>query len=105
MAEHTESHVESAELHRSPRFGVFFAAGAAVGLIVALILTFAFDGEVPADGSQAVYTPGQIFGFLVLVCVPVGLALAGVVALVFDRALRRRSRTVRVERETVHTDD
>lgn len=105
MAEHTESHVESAELHRSPRFGVFFLVGAAVGLLAALILTFAFDGEVPSDGTAAVYSSGQVFGFLLLVCVPVGLALAGIVALVFDRRLRRRSRTVRVERETVHTED
>ncbi|GAB2694092.1 potassium transporter Trk [Microbacterium marinum] len=104
MAEHTESHVENAELRRSPRFGVFFALGAALGVLLAVILTFAFDTQESA-GTGVTYSTTQVFGFLLLVCVPVGLAVGAVIALLFDRASRRRVRTVRIEHETVQDED
>ncbi|CAL4858499.1 potassium transporter Trk [Microbacterium sp. MM2322] len=105
MAEHSETHVESAELRRSPRFAAFFAAGAALGIIVALILTYAFgDGQI-SESTGARYSQSQVFGFLLLGCVPAGVAIGGVVALLFDRVLGRRQRTVRIERERVETDD
>ncbi|MDJ1113941.1 potassium transporter Trk [Microbacterium dauci] len=105
MAEHTESHVESAELRRSPRFSVFFVLGGGLGLLVALILTFAFDGSAQASAAGVTYSTTQVFGFLLLVCVPVGVALGALVALVFDRASRRHVRTVRIEHETVREDE
>ncbi|WP_405374787.1 MULTISPECIES: potassium transporter Trk [unclassified Microbacterium] len=105
MAEHTESHVESAELRRSPRFGVFFALGAALGVLLALILTFSFDSSGAVSSSGATYSTTQVFGFLLLFCIPICVAISAGVALLFDRASSRHTRTVRIERETVDTDD
>ncbi|MEV5040917.1 potassium transporter Trk [Microbacterium sp. LMI1x-1-1.1] len=105
MAEHSESHVESAELRRSPKFAAFFGVGAALGILVALILTFAFgDGQI-SESTGATYSQSQVFGFLLLGCVPAGVALGGVIALIFDRVLARRHRTVRIERERVEESD
>ncbi|MDT3329549.1 potassium transporter Trk [Microbacterium sp. KSW-18] len=105
MAEHSESHVESAELRRSPKFAAFFGVGAALGILVALILTFAFgDGQI-SESTGATYSQSQVFGFLLLGCVPAGVALGGVIALVFDRVLAGRHRTVRIERERVEESD
>ncbi|MFJ6678124.1 potassium transporter Trk [Microbacterium sp. NPDC091382] len=105
MAEHSETHVESAQLRRTPRFAAFFAAGAALGIVVALILTYAFgDGQI-SESTGATYSQSQVFGFLLLGCVPAGVALGGLVALVFDRALGRKSTTVRIERERVEETD
>ncbi|MCK6079691.1 potassium transporter Trk [Microbacterium sp. EYE_5] len=105
MAEHTETHVESAELRRSPRFGAFFAVGGAFGIVLALILTYAVGTDQISESTGARYSEAQVFGFLLLACIPVGLALGGAVALIFDRVLRRRARSVRIERETVESDD
>ena len=103
MTESTEHRIETAQLRRSPRYEVFFVLGAVLGVIVALILTFAFDGTT--DKTSAItYTTGQVFGFLALVCVTVGLALGGVVALVFDRVLSRRAHDVRIARDRVVVD-
>lgn len=105
MAEHSESHVESAELRRSPKFAAFFGVGAALGILVALILTFAFgDGQI-SESTGATYSQSQVFGFLLLGCVPAGVALGGVIALIFDRVLAHRHRTVRIERERVEESD
>ncbi len=105
MAEHTEKRVESAELRRSPRFGVFFVAGAGLGILLALVLTFAFENGQISESTGASYSSTQVFGFLLLACIPVGMAIGGAVALIFDRAFRRRARTVQIERETVESDD
>ena len=105
MAEHSETHVESAELRRSPKFGAFFAVGAAVGILLALILTFAFGEGQISDSTGAQYSQSQVFGFLLLGCVPLGFTLGAAVALIFDRMLRRKTKTVRIEREHVESED
>jgi hypothetical protein len=105
---HAEAHVDEiveARVRRSPRYGVFLALGAALGVLVAMILTFAFDsGERVADNG-AVYSQGQVFGFLALVGIAVGLAVGGLVALLLDRIIGRRTRTVRVDHESVESLD
>ena len=101
MSEQHESHIESARLRRSPRYGVFLTLGVALGLITALILTYSVDSEAVSRTTGVAYDTTQVLGFMALVCGTVGLALGGLIALVFDRVLSRRVRTVRIDHETV----
>ena len=101
-----EDRVESVRVRRAPKISVFLALGAAAGIIVALILTFAFGGasdESPNTGL--VYTQGQVFGFLALVGITVGVAVGAVIALILDRRSSRHTREVQVDHSTVHTDE
>ncbi len=93
-------------MRRSPKIAAFLLLGAVLGVLVALILTFSFGG--PADESTytgMVYSSGQIFGFLLLGCVPAGVALGGVTALILDRTIGRRTREVHIERERIQGTD
>ncbi len=99
MPEETSHHIEEAQVRRAPRFSVFLGIGAIVGLIVAFVLTYAF--ELRESATEITYSRGQILGFFALYCVPIGLGLGGLVAVIFDNVLRRRARTVRIDRESV----
>jgi hypothetical protein len=103
---HTDERIETLRVRRAPKFSVFLLAGAGLGILVALILTFSFSGtgEV-SPNTGLVYSAGQVFGFLALICVSAGLALGGGVALLFDRSSSRRVREVAVDHESVHTED
>ena len=71
--------------------------------VTALILTFAYDGTVnQSPNTGMVYSQGQVFGFLALICVAVGIAVFATIAIVLDRRSSRRTREVMVDRETVH---
>lgn len=101
----TDSHqTVEATVRRVPRYGVFMALGVVVGLIAAGVLTAvgSFDESQALD---VVYPPQQVFGFLLLWTVPIGIALGGVVGLILERVARRHDRVVRVDRETVVDDD
>jgi len=102
-SQHSPETVE-ATVRRVPRYGVFMGIGVVVGIIVAGILTLIGSYE-PSDAVNVVYPPGQVFGFLLLWTVPIGLALGGVVGLIFERVSRRHDRVVRVEHETIVTSD
>lgn len=99
-----EDRIETVRVRRSPKYSVFFIAGAGLGVVVALILTFAFHGSEEPTASGVVYSQAQVFGFLALICITIGVALGGVVALLFDRALARRAHDVTVDHESVHVD-
>ena len=104
--EHAVHRIETARVRRSPRYAIFCVAGAALGILAALILTFAFDGTAEASASTSVtYSTSQVFGFLSLVCIPIGLAVGAAVALVLDRVLSRRTRDVRIDHERVELVD
>ncbi|GAA1055761.1 hypothetical protein GCM10017608_30670 [Agromyces luteolus] len=98
--EHLETDVtnDAVTVRRSPRYGSFLVLGAALGVLVALILTFAFP-----ENDQ--FDRGQVFGFLLLWCAAGGLALGGVAALVIDRVLSRRRGTAVAEHESTHYAD
>lgn len=85
-------------VRRSPKLGRFAIAGGVVGVIVALILTFAFP-----DDSE--FTAGQVFGFLALFCVVVFGTLGAVVALIVERSSRARAREVQADRQVTTEDD
>lgn len=104
MSEQSESHIESARLRRSPRYGVFLTLGVALGLLTALILTYGVGTDAVSASTGVVYERPQVLGFLALIFGTVGLAVGGLVALVLDRVLARRTRTVRIDHQTVHGD-
>ncbi|WP_431219112.1 hypothetical protein [Leifsonia xyli] len=91
--EQLEETVTPAEVRvrRSPRYFRFMITGAVLFAFVALILTFAF----PANPT---YDRGSVFGFLLAICVTIGVAIGAVVALLIDRATARRARSVQADR-------
>lgn len=94
--------IVEARVRRAPKYGVFLGLGAILGVFVAMILTFAFDGSGQASVNTGVqYSQMQVFGFLALVCVAIGLLVGGLVALVLDRTIGRRTRTIPVDHEHV----
>lgn len=104
MSSHDSSQTVEATVRRVPRYGVFMGIGVVLGIIVAGILTLVGSYE-PSDAVNVVYPPGQVFGFLLLWTVPIGIALGGVVALAIERFARRHDRVVRVEHETIIQND
>ena len=93
-------------MRRSPKYGVFLLLGAAVGVLVALVLTFSFHGTdqvSPNSGLQ--FSVGQVFGFVLLVCVVVGVTLAGLVALLLDRIVGRRTREIAATSDRIREVD
>ncbi|WP_430647284.1 hypothetical protein [Agromyces sp. GXS1127] len=98
--EHLETELSSdaVTVRRSPRYGSFLLLGAALGVLVALVLTFAFPENPDFDR-------GQVFGFLLLWCGAGGLALGGAAALVIDRVLAKRRGTAVAEHESTHYVD
>lgn len=106
MGEHIEDHVERMRLRRAPKFSVFLLVGSALGVVAAMILTFTFGGTADASPNTGlVYSQGQVFGFMLLVCIPVGLAIGGIAALILDRRSSRRTRDVIVDHVSVHDGD
>jgi len=94
------------KVRRAPKFGVFAALGAMLGIAAALILSTVFTGTDEASRYTLVeYTRGQAFGFILLWCVPAGIALGMIVALILDATVGRRTRDVRVAHETVTDAD
>lgn len=88
----------TARVRRSPRILNFVIAGLIVGVVIALVLTFAF----PVDGD---FTTPQVFGFLLLFIGTICGILGAVVALVVDLALSRRAKEIQVDREIVEESD
>ncbi|MGR2752669.1 hypothetical protein [Agromyces arachidis] len=95
--EHLETEVTSdaVTVRRAPRYPAFILAGVALGVLVALVLTFAFP-------ENAEFDRGQVFGFLLLWSGAIGAALGGAVALLVDRSLARRGRGAVAEHEATH---
>jgi hypothetical protein len=98
--EHLETEVTSdaVTVRRAPRYPAFILAGVALGVLVALVLTFAFP-------ENAEFDRGQVFGFLLLWAGAIGAAVGGVVALLVDRALEKRRRAAVAEHEATHYVD
>ena len=100
-----EEHIETVTVRRAPKYSVFMAVGAVLGVIVAAVLTFAFQGTQEPSATGVQYTPLQVFGFLALAGVAAGLLVGGLIALLFERVIGRRSRELRVDREHVQVED
>ncbi|ANF31766.1 hypothetical protein A0130_08860 [Leifsonia xyli] len=85
-------------VRRSPRYFRFMITGAVLFAIVALILTFSFP-------ENPTYDRGSVFGFLLAICVTIGVALGAVVALILDRTTARRARSVQADRIDVRVTE
>lgn len=102
MSEIAQHRIETAHVRRSPRYAIFIVVGAALGILAALVLTFAFgDGDATSSSTNVTYSASQVFGFVCLVCIPAGIAVGAVVALLLDRRFSRRTRAVRIDHERV----
>ena len=63
MPEHSQDHIETVSVRRAPKISVFLVLGAALGVLVAMILTFAFNGTAEASPNTGMeYSQGQVFG-------------------------------------------
>lgn len=98
----TDQTSDTVTVRRAPRYGRFITLGAILGAVAALILTFAFSGEPTIEGELIEFDKGQVFGFLLLICATIGVALGALVALLIDRSTARRARSVDVLRESTH---
>jgi hypothetical protein len=85
----TDDRETPVRIRRAPKFGVFVVLGAIVGIIVSFVLTAGFPID-PTVGFAATFGYFAIYGLVG------GVLLGCIVALIFDRILARRSRTVRV---------
>ncbi len=100
-----EEHLETVRVRRAPRHILFLVLGALLGVIAALVLTFVFNGTDQTSEEGYEYSKMQVFGFLALAGIVVGLIVGGLVALLLDRTVGRRSREVRVDRERVRVEE
>jgi hypothetical protein len=84
-------------LRRGPRVGVFLLVGLVLGALAGLVIAL-------ASPPSPQYPTSQVIGFLVLMFAPVGVVIAGLIAVVLDAASRRRARVVQAEREPGATE-
>lgn len=85
---------EEVVIRRSPKYLAFMLAGIIVGILVALILTFAFP-------NYSDFTLIQIFGYILIFTGTIGGALGLIFALIFDRVWSKRTIVTTAAHETV----
>lgn len=90
--------VVTVRVRRAPKYAVFLTLGAVLGVLVALILTSAFGGAENESSTGVVYSFAQVFGFLALIGIAVGVVVGGLVALIFDRVMSARAHDVTADR-------
>lgn len=76
------------ELRRSVRYGRLLIAGAIVGGAIASLASLFFPIE-----EGALYSMGQIMGFMLLIGGAIGLALGGILALILNLVAKRKHGT------------
>ncbi len=82
---------DTLRMRRAPKYYNFMILGGVIGVVSAVALTVAFP-----DGSE--YGTAQVFGFLMLACVVIGIALGSLVALLLERIIGRSAKTVVADR-------
>jgi hypothetical protein len=103
--EHAVHRIETARVRRSPRYAIFCVAGPPSASWPPHPHVRLRRHRRASPSTQVTYSTSQVFGFLCLVCIPIGLAVGAVVALLLDRSLARRTREVRIDHERVERTD
>lgn len=96
---------QQVRLRRAPKYSAFLVTFAALGIVVALILTLAFGPDAEQNTSGFVFSDGQVFGFMALVCGSIGLLIGGAVALLLDWRFKKRSKELLATHETILIQD
>lgn len=91
---------ETVRVRRAPKFANFALLGALVGTVLAFVLTVAIPNDPDYARAKGLpeFSQLQVFGFLLLIGVVLGIAAALAVAIVLDRRNDRRGRTVEADR-------
>ena len=87
---------DQVDVRRAPRYGRFLVLGAGLGAVVAFLGTALF----PIDPSVGF---GAVFGYFAVIAVPLGLALGGGIAILFDMNASRRTRRMMAERVSIES--
>ncbi|WP_029151107.1 hypothetical protein [Microbacterium indicum] len=96
------SQAGTVRVRRVPKYGVFTAIGVVLGIVAAMILATAFDGtSEPSPYTEVSYSKMQAFGFIALWCIPAGIAIMLVVAMILDRIVSRKARELEVTFEII----
>jgi hypothetical protein len=82
---------DTVTVKRTPRYFRFMFAGSVVFALIALALTFAFP-------ENPTYSRAQVFGFLLVAAIALGVAVGSLVALALDRAAGKRAKTFQADR-------
>ena len=97
MSEKETVTTEQVTVRRAPKFLTFMVTGIILGILAALILTFALPNE-------SEFTLTQIFGFMLLITGTVGGTLGLVFALIVDRYFSRHVTQATAEKIAVTKD-
>ncbi|WP_298118318.1 hypothetical protein [uncultured Aurantimicrobium sp.] len=97
MSEKETITTEQVTVRRSPKYLTFMVMGIILGILAALILTFALPNE-------SEFTLTQIFGFMLLITGTVGGTLGLVFALIVDRYFSRHVTQATAEKIAVTKD-
>jgi uncharacterized membrane protein YcjF (UPF0283 family) len=82
---------QQVKVRRTPRYGRFMILGAAVFAAAALIVTYSFP-----QGQG--YNRNEVFGFVVVTAIAVGVAVGALAALIANLVTRRTERTLTADR-------
>ncbi len=93
-----EDRTTRVRIRRAPKFSVFLVLGALAGIFVALVLTASY----PIDPKVGF---GPVFGYFAIYGFVGGLLVGAIVALIFDRVLSRRGKTVAVTVDRLQVPD
>lgn len=90
-----KSTTEKVTVRRAPKFLTFFIFGAALGAIVSFISSAISLTITPSTDGVPIY---QFVGFFALFAIAIGGLIGLIVAVIFDRVLRRSAGTAEAKR-------
>ncbi|WP_413318227.1 hypothetical protein AA0Z99_13515 [Agrococcus sp. 1P02AA] len=98
-ASRARRHDVEVRVRRSPRYGTFMAIGAVLGAVAAWVTAMVMP--TPVDEMGRVVDTTAVIGLVVVGGFVVGAGLGGLVAVIIDRSLAKRSTTLVAEQTDV----